>query len=233
MWLLIIALLLYRFNKRKAAKIILATGALFFYAASTAWVPQYFARQLEKQYQPLKATSLQTQGKIYIHLLGSGCNLDERLPATAQLGLVAQSRLIEALRLYRQIDSSILVCSGGSSSGLESQASVAKKAAILLGADSNRIITLYTPTTTAEEAKALAALTGTNVPLIIVTDGVHMPRAFKLFSKLGFKPIAAPTNFSAYEGKQGIRMKWWPNLVNLGTADKVLHEYLGALQAGL
>lgn len=234
-WMLITAIVLYRFNKKKAAKIVSILAVIFFYATSTAWLPKYLAARLEKKYQPLDPLSFKQEGsgKIYIHLLGSGYNLDERLPATAQLGLVAQGRLVEALRLYRQINNSILVCSGGSVAGFLSQAAVAKKAALLLGADSSRVITLDTPNTTKEEAAALAAKIGINATVIIVTDGLHMPRAIQLFSNLGVKTIAAPTNFNVYQGKEGISIKWWPNIVNLAITDKVLHEYLGALKARL
>jgi len=42
--------------------------------------------------------------------------------------------------------------------------------------------TLNTPNITKEEAAAMAALTVTNVKLIVVTDAMHMPRAIKFFT---------------------------------------------------
>lgn len=189
---------------------------------------------MERQFQPFNPNTLKLHpGKIYIHLLGSGYGFDKRLPATAQLAMVAQGRLIEAIRIYRQLDSSVLVCSGSTLLQLETQAAVVKKAAQLLGVDSSRIITLDTPTTTKEEAAALAQRVGIKASIIIVTDALHMPRAYKFFSQQGFSPIAAPTNFKILEPENNIGLKWWPTIGNIGLTDMVLHEYMGNIKAAL
>jgi len=234
MAIVILAFLLYKKQKRKTAKIVLSIGLSIFILTSTAYLPQYLATQLESHYRPLDPINFKhSKEKIYIHVLGSGYSLDSSLPATARLGLVAQARLAEGIRLFRQIDSAILVTSAGSLRGMETQASVARKAAILLGVDSNRITTLDTPNTTKEEAAAMAALTGTNVKLIVVTDAMHMPRAIKFFTQQGFAPIAAPTNYRIHKEGMSYGFKWWPSLGNMGLMDVVLHEYLGNLKAVL
>ena len=222
------------FQKKKLSIRLTIATILLFLVTATAYLPQYLARQLEGQYQPLNPATLQNQpGKIYIHLLGSGFALDKRLPATAQLATVAHCRLIEAIRVFRQLDSSVLVCSAGSSLHKETQAAVARKAAILLGVDSTRIITLDTPSTTQEEAAALAARVGAKAHIIVVTDALHMPRAIKLFTQQGCSPVAAPTNFKALEAENDLGLKWWPGIGNLGLMDAVLHEYIGNIKAAL
>lgn len=234
LWLTVATFIFYWLQKRKLALSLLVFTAIVFCSFSTAWLPRYLAKQLEIKYQPFDPKSIPTgHGKIYIHVLGSGYQSDERLPATAKLGMVSQGRLVEAMRLYYQLDSSILVCSAAGLPGVETQAEVTKKAALLLGADSNRVITLNTPTTTIEEAGALAAAIGTKATVIVVTDALHIPRAIKVFSRQGFSPLAAPTNFRAINGAEGIRLKWWPRLENLEVTDRVLHEYLSSLKAGL
>jgi len=231
--LLVLAFLFYKFHKRKPAIIILVADIVIFLTCSTAYLPKYLARQLEKQYPPFSVSSIQNNpGKIYIHVLGSGYSLDSSLPANARLGAVANSRLAEGIRLYRSIANSVIVCSGGSSEPAETQAEVTKKAAILLGVDSNRIETLTTPLNTMEEAKALVKLTGADATIIITTDAIHMPRAIKFFSAQGFTPFAAPANYrAAPEKRTGI--KWWPSLNNLTLMDVVLHEYLGNVKGKL
>jgi uncharacterized SAM-binding protein YcdF (DUF218 family) len=149
------------------------------------------------------------------------------------LGLTAQGRLAEGIRLFRQIDNSILVTSAGSLRNKETQAEVARKAAILLGVDSSRIITLNTPNTTMEEAGAIVKLVGTNASVIVVTDAIHMPRAMKFFKAAGLMPLAAPTNYRIHAAVMGLGIKWWPSLGNIGLMDIVLHEFLGNIKAGL
>ena len=173
------------------------------------------------------------EAKFYIHVLGSGNNYDPRLPANSQLGLAAIGRLAEAIRIHRILKNSIIVCSANSMLGLETQASVTKRAAILLGVDSNRIEKLDTPSTTNEEAEAMHLRYGTAINLIIVSDAMHLPRAMKLFAKEGFRPIPAPTNYRAPLGPKRLGFEWWPSIGNISLMDIVLHEYLGNLKAGL
>jgi uncharacterized SAM-binding protein YcdF (DUF218 family) len=230
-FLLLLAWLAKRFQKKRLSIFLFTAAAVLFLLCSTSYLPQLLANKLERQYPPLNAATLKNhKGKIYIHLLGSGYGADYRLPATAQLGTTAQGRLIEAIRLYRQLDSSILICSGSSVAQPEPQSQVAKKAAILLGVDSGRIITLDTPSTTQEEAAALADTIGTNSFVIIVTDAIHMPRATKLFSHRGFHTIAAPTNYKVMQTQQDLSINWWPSGGNITLMDMVIHEYLGNLK---
>jgi uncharacterized SAM-binding protein YcdF (DUF218 family) len=233
-WLAVAAFVFYRFKKKKTAVFFIVLTVVVFYLFSTAWLPRYLVKQLELKYEPLNPALLKNNtGKIYIHLLGSGYQVDKRLPATAELGIVSQARIVEAMRLYNAIDNSVLVCSAGGPPGEETQASVAKKAAILLGADSNRVITLDTPTTTIEEAESLAKAIGTKQTVIVVTDALHIPRAMKVFKRQGFDPIAAPTNFRAINGSEGVSIKWWPRVENLEVTDRLLHEYFASIKAGL
>ena len=231
-WILLLAFILYRLKKRKAAIGFLIFAAVLFYTFSTAWLPRYLAYRLEIQYPPLKnIPAIKNNEKVYIHLLGSGYQTDQRLPATAKLCLVAQGRFTEAMRLYQEISNSVLVCSADGPQGEETQAMIARAAAVEMGADSSRIITLNTPGTTKEEAEDLAKAVGTKANVIVVTDAIHIPRAMKFFREAGFSPIAAPTNFKALNGSVGVPFKWWPSDENIYITDRVLHEYFASLKA--
>jgi uncharacterized SAM-binding protein YcdF (DUF218 family) len=227
-----LALLCKKLKKPKAVKFLLVFAIVFFLATSTKYLPNYLAMQLEKVYLPINPQALKLPPqKYYIHVLGSGNNYDDRLPATAQLGLTALSRLTEAIRIYKVLPNATIVTSANSLLQKETQASITKRAAILLGVDSNAIEKLDTPSTTAEEAADLKAKYGTNIQLIIVTDAMHMPRAITTFQAQGFKPMAAPTNFRAPLGAQSNTFAWWPAIENITLMDIVLHEYLGKLKA--
>jgi len=231
-WLVVLAFVLYRYKRRKAAVGFLIFTVSLFYVFSTAWLPRYLAFRLETTYPPMKEIPpFSTNEKIYIHLLGSGYQTDNRLPATAKLSLVAQGRFVEALRLYRSIPNSILVCSADGPEGTITQAMVAREAAIEMGADSTRILALTSPSTTKEEAEDLAKAIGTSATVIVVTDAIHMPRAMKFFTAAGFSPLAAPTNFKALNGSVGVTYKWWPSDDNIYITNRVLHEYFASVKA--
>jgi uncharacterized SAM-binding protein YcdF (DUF218 family) len=231
-FLLCIAYGCKRWNKKKGCYIFTGMAVVFFLLCATHYVPNYLAVQLEKKCLPFSIASIKnTQQKFYIHVLGSGNNYDGRLPANAQLGVTALSRLVEAVRIKRIVSNSVLVTSANSLLGLETQASVTKRAAILLGVDSNSIEKLDTPSTTNEEAIALKEKYGTNINVIVVTDAIHIERALHAFTKVGFAPIPAPTNYRAPLGRQNSWFNWWPATENITLMDVVLHEYLGNLKA--
>lgn len=230
--LLAIAFYLNKYHKRKAAKTLLILTVVLFLLSATDYLPRYLITQLENKYLPLDVPKLGIINETYyIHVLGSGNNLDDRLPPNTQLGLVAIGRLAEAIRIHRQINNSKIICSANSVIGLETQASVTKRAAAVLGIDTANLLRLDTPSTTKEEAEALHTLYGNKIKLIIVTDAMHMPRAIKYFLKEGFTVIAAPTNYRAPKGPASIGLKFWPNINNINLTDLVLHEYLGTLKS--
>ena len=232
--LLILAYIFNRFQKRKLAKTILGITLLLFLLFSTAYLPNYLASKLESKYLPIQLPikNIDTQ-KVLIHVLGSGYVLDKRLPANAQIGWCALGRLAEAIRIHRSIKNSVIICAGYSPLGLETQAQVTKKAAVILGVDPTKIETLNKPTTTQEEAKELGRHYDKNMPLIIVTDALHMSRAMKLFKAAGFDPIPAPTNYKVNEGPNQYDIEWWPSFGNIGLMNYVIHEWLGNLKVGI
>ena len=81
---------------------------------------------LEDQYEVIDLEKLDTSKPYYIHVLGAGYDLDKRLQATSQLDLKTLGRLTEGIRVFRKLPNALLVTSGNSAVGLESQASVAK-----------------------------------------------------------------------------------------------------------
>ena len=116
---------------------------------------------------------------------------------------------------------------------METQAQVTKRAAIVLGVDSNQLVTLNEPGTTKEEAEQLGKNFNKTSQLVLVTDAIHMPRAMKLFRQEGFNPIAAPTNYKVHEGPKQPEIKWWPSMGNIELMNYVIHEYLGNLKASV
>ncbi|MDN3655987.1 ElyC/SanA/YdcF family protein [Ferruginibacter paludis] len=232
--LLALAFIFNRYKRRRTAIIFISGAILIFLICSTAYLPNYLAGKLESKYLPYPAaTNFNDSERVLIHVLGSGYVLDKRLPPNAQIGWCALGRLAEAIRVHRMIKNSTIICSGYSSLGLETQAQVTKRAAIVLGVDSSQLETLNLPSTTQEEASELSAHYSKKSHVIIVTDAIHMPRAIKLFAAQGFNPIAAPTNYKINEGPVQEDIKWLPSFERIGLMNYVIHEYLGNLKATL
>jgi uncharacterized SAM-binding protein YcdF (DUF218 family) len=234
--LLLAAWIFYRFQKKKTAKFIVVSVLFLLILTATNYLPHYLAKNLEKQNPPLSISAIKNiRGKVYIHVLGSGYTPNKNIPPNAQIGLAALGRLAEAIRVYRLLDSAVIVCSGNGPVGaIESQAEVTKNAAVVLGIPPGNLGMLNTPSTTIEEAEALAQQYGKNIRVIIATDAIHMPRAIRFFKAAGFvNPLAAPTNFKAGESTEDNSLKWLPSMSNVALTNQVLHEYLGDIKAAL
>jgi uncharacterized SAM-binding protein YcdF (DUF218 family) len=232
--LIIVAFLLLRYKRKRMALYFFLLAVIIFLISSTSYLPNYIADKMERKFVPFKIpSSFSDTEKILIHVLGSGYTLDKRLTANAQIGLVALGRLAEAIRIHRAFKNSIIVCSGYSALGFETQAQVTRRAAIILGVDSNHLITLNKPSATSEEAFELGLRYPKSQKLIVVTDALHMNRAIKTFNEVGFNPTAAPTNFKINEGPDQYGMKWFPALDNIGLMNYVIHEWLGNLKASI
>ncbi|MEO7766651.1 MAG: YdcF family protein, partial [Ferruginibacter sp.] len=228
--ILLIAYIFYRKKKRKIAIFLVCISIVLFLLCSTAYFPNYLAEKIERKYSPFLPLNKEDTGKILIHVLGSGYSLDKRLPANAQIGLVALGRLAEGIRIHRAMKNSVIICSGFSPDGLETQAQVTKRAAINLGVDAGDLDTLNMPKTTVEEAKELVKRYGKSLKVIVVTDAIHMTRAIKIFKSEGFKPMAAPTNFKIKRGVRTDTMKWWPSFSNIALMDYLIHEYVAEIK---
>jgi uncharacterized SAM-binding protein YcdF (DUF218 family) len=172
----------------------------------------------------LNIESLDTSQNYYIHVLGAGYDLDKNLQATSQLDLKTLGRLTEGIRVFLKLPRAILVTSGYSAVGLESQASVARRAAIALGVPAERIQLLETPATTLEEVRAFKKKFGKNKQVIIATDASHMPRAVQMYRAAGFFPIAAPTNFKVKFDSNNYHGFTFPNVASF----QMMNEWLRA-----
>ncbi len=236
LFMLLAAFIFYRFQKKRTAKFFFISALILLLLTSTNYLPAFLAKKLENKYPPLSEAVIKNiRGKVYIHVLGSGYTANKNIPPNAQIGLVALGRLAEAIRVYRLMDSAVIVCSGnGPKESKETQAQVTKKAAVALGIPAESVLELNTPSTTLEEANDLAAQYGNNIQLVIATDAIHMPRAMRFFKAAGFvNPVAAPTNFKAAETTEDNFIKWLPTMSNVALTNYVLHEYLGNIKAAL
>jgi len=210
----------------RSNRFLLFVVGLFFLMATTKWIPTKLVAQYESKVTVCQPKLLDTTSTYYIHILGAGYCLDPKLPATSQLEPTAITRLVEGIRIARQLPHYKLVTSAYSKYGLESQASVAKRAAIDLGIPSQNIEMLTTPSNTAEEVEAFVKKFGTTKKVIVVSDALHLPRAVMLYKKAGIIAIPAPSNFLIKQGPNDYNGLTFPSYKSLSLMNNYFREQL-------
>lgn len=229
--LVIIACLFLWMKRGKVARLLFLISVVFFILISTDYLPRYFVRKLERAYPAVRGCVSFTDNKpIVIHVLGGGYTADDQLAALSQLSQESKGRLIEAIRLWRCVPHAMIVCSGNKVSGNLSMAETYREAAISLGADSLKIVTLSDPVTTQDEAEEVTARFGNEINLVVVTSALHMQRAVMNYNLLGMEPLPAPTNYLVKDKASASHIRWWPSVDNIRMMDAVIHEYLGTLK---
>jgi uncharacterized SAM-binding protein YcdF (DUF218 family) len=159
--------------------------------------------------------------------LGAGNSGDARYPANEKLSSASLSRLIEGIRIYKQIPNCKLILSGGRIFGSQPDSAVMNNVASMLGVKPEDIVVEAGSRDTFNEAVFLKRIIG-DKPFILVTSAYHMPRAIALFNQQGMYPIAAPTQL-LIKKKTTVFKSFFPNSTYLVYSDIAIHEYLGML----
>jgi len=178
-------------------------------------------------YPPLVDTA-SLQNVKWVVVLGGGQISDEELPANSQLGGTSLARLVEGVRIHRELPGSTLVFSGGAVFDPVPEAETMAAAAHDLGVDVDRILMETDSRDTAEQAKMLRFIVKEE-RFVLVTSAHHMPRSVRLFEHVGLKPIPAPTDYISKQSRTISPFDFFPRASALSTVEAALHEYLGLL----
>jgi uncharacterized SAM-binding protein YcdF (DUF218 family) len=225
--LLVVGLVLLWFTRRQRAGKYLATaGALLLLLFGYGFVSNRMLASLERQYQPV-ADAREAAGRVrWVVVLGGGSSSDQSLPEGARLSEASLARLVEGVRLQRQLPESRLLLSGGSVFGSDADAHTMRTLAVELGVDSASLVLDTASPDTETQAEAVRARLGTE-EFFLVTSASHMRRAVALFRKAGANPIPAPTHFIVQEGRLLGPRDLFPGSGGLRRAETAAYEYLG------
>ena len=188
-------------------------------------------QKIENKYDPLKISSIPqvTLHKIkYIVVLGSGHVSDPRLPVTSQINGDSLRRLIEGIRIYRNIPNSKLLLSGGPGFDRVPNAEVMSKVALAIGVPKNDLVLENRPMNTEEEARLIKQQVLKN-PFVLVTSSAHMPRTMAIFKELNMNPIPAPTDFIFKSSGKRHAGSFFPNCHNICITKRLIYEFLGSM----
>ncbi len=228
--LLLVALglcLLWFTGRQRAGKVLVTAGLVLLVVGSSGPVSNRLVGMVEDRYEAIG--DLEPYRDIrWVVVLGAGNSWDESLPAGVQLSEPASVRLMEGIRLHRQLAGSRLVVSGGKESDAVSHAELMARTAVELGVLPEHVVVHRLARDTNEEAAAAQAVIG-DERFLLVTSASHMPRAMRLFEDLGMQPVAAPTHYTGRARASSLL----PDGVNLRKVERAVYEFMGLLWVGL
>jgi len=223
--LLILGLLFLLFNKYKSSKILLSLSFSLLCLYSYPPFANLLIENLEKKYSKYDYKS----NVKYIHVLGSGHNVDPEQPLSSQISGSGIKRDIEGIIIHSKIKDSLLIFTGYGGSTHIPTGVMNAELAFALGVKNENVLVNGLPKDTKEEALYTKSIVGEE-SFILVTSASHMPRAMMLFKSLGMHPIAAPTNFAKNDFDGYLKGL---SLSAFHTSQVAIHEYLGILWAML
>ena len=218
-------------KRRKKATICLCLGVGLLLFSGYGLITNGMLYRLERAYPPFSFERLDPETRARLHyvvVLGSGHISNPALPVTAQIGADSLYRLVEGIRIFRQLPGSKLVISGGRIPDPVPNAHVVTAVARHIGVDPDKMIMEDRPRDTFEEAQFLRMILG-DEPFVLVTSAAHMKRAIEVFRSFKMKPLPAPTNFVFKNKMTFLNGAWLPTCGNLEISRRVFYEWLGRL----
>ena len=225
--LLVAGLLLLWFTKRqRAGKYLATTGALLLVLFSYSFASGRLLYSLERQYAPVVDAGGAAGRVRWVVVLGGGSSSDRGLPEGTRLTEASLARLVEGVRLQRQLPGSRLLLSGGSVFGSDPDAETMRSVAVGLGVEPASLVLDSVSLDTETQAEVVRAQLGSE-EFFLVTSASHMHRSVALFRKAGTNPIPAPTHFLAQQSRRVTPADLFPSSGGLRRAETVAYEYLG------
>lgn len=191
--------------------------------ASFAPVSGFLLARLERLYPPI----LQPDPSVHwIVVLGASYVANKNLPENAQLTSSSMMRLIEAIRLYRQLPAAKIVLSGGGIGDDFPEPQRRQEMAKMLGVPADAMLLLPPSFNTEQEALYSKTVVG-HSPFYLVSSASHLWRSMALFQRSGLKPIAAPTNYYVKSLWPKSWLGYLPSSGNIARLTIYLHEAVG------
>jgi uncharacterized SAM-binding protein YcdF (DUF218 family) len=218
--ILILGVVLLLFTrKQKCGKALVSIGTVLLLLFSLSPVSGLLIASLEHSYNVQKESQ---KGVHWIVVLGAGGFCDPDIPIGNQLPAASLYRLIEGVRLHKELPESKLVLTG-KTGGLI----MAEVAVLICGVPRSEILVFPELLDTEEESVAMKSLVKED-SLILVTSASHLPRAMALFEREGMHPLPAPAEYLARKECPNP----YPPMPNPGALEQstaAFYEYLGLI----
>jgi uncharacterized SAM-binding protein YcdF (DUF218 family) len=231
--LLFFGLLMLQFTKKqKVGKRLVTLAGVLIFLFGSPYFSGLLLRPLESRYPPLaikagNGASLGLSEVKFIVVLGGGVSYDNTHPDRFQLTEASILRLMEGVRVSRDLNGCKLIFSGGPGrGGVISTAQAMAQLAQELGVGRQYVILEPQVRDTEEEAMQIGPIVR-GQPFILVTEASHMPRAMALFRKQGTHPVADPIDFRASPDEPTMMNTVFPNAAAFYGSERAIYEYLG------
>lgn len=203
-------------------------GLLSLYLLSTDLVANLLIRPLENNYPPLQE---KVKADVIVILTAGLSDLSyhglEHRPDSSSL-----ERLVEGYQIYKQLSGVPVIISGGRADPTKPNISIGEslgRTAIALGIPKNNLLVEDDSVNTYEGALRVSAiLKGKGQRVVLVTSASHMARSVRLYKKVGFDVIPAPTNFIGEPISLNL-YSFIPTAGSLTNSSTALYEYLSTL----
>ena len=213
------------FTRRERAGRILATTSFVLLVALSYGVSTPLLTSLERYHEPFNSVA-SGAGIQWVVVLGGGTSSDPSLPLRARLSEATLARLVEGVRLHRQMPGPRLVLSGAGVFESGSDAESMSALAVSLGVARDKIVIDDESQDTETQARIIKAIVK-GERCVLVTSASHMRRSVALFRKVGLDPIPAPTHYLSQANVGISSADFYPRLGGLRAAETVAYEYLG------
>jgi uncharacterized SAM-binding protein YcdF (DUF218 family) len=234
--LIVVGALLMKFTGRhRLGRGLIVTGGLWLLVCTNAGIGTWMVRGLEGKYpsQPALLANAPLPTSLarceFIAVLGGGHTYVPNWPANHQLSPSALARIVEGVRLARQMPQARLIVSGPANErvGGPTHARMLADVAVSLGVTRDRIVEIDTARDTEDESVAIRAIVGDR-PVALVTSAWHMPRSMSLCQRQKIDAVACPADYCAQTDRMipSDFYKW--NLGGLERSTKAVYEFIGA-----
>jgi uncharacterized SAM-binding protein YcdF (DUF218 family) len=225
-------ILLWFTRRQRAGRIVVTVGFGLLTLFGYSGVADLFLVPLENDFQPLlvegRTAPLDEKARQarWIVVLGGGHSIDASLPPNTELSEMTLARLIEGLRLKKQLPQAKVVLSGGFGTAGVTHADLLAGTALALGFPREDLVLEKRTWDTADEARLIGATVGAD-PFILVSSASHLPRAVSLFRKQGKEPLPSPTDYTVID-TPGVELNdFFPSATGVGKLERAWHEYIG------
>ena len=241
----VVGFLLYRYSRFKKTGTTLKVFAVILFLTFGCGVGDgylYYLERLYPSFDPTPEQCEQLRGAVVV-VLGQALSADSDLPVRHREGCVFMVRLLEGMRVAKNIpDSHLLVSMAGDATESEKQAFLDGFADII-ALPAHRASMITAARDTREEVALTCAAISNRVStvgaawpaVVVATSASHIPRSLLLFKKAGMTPIAAPCDYRLYE-KKGLFALSRLLILNGGhwsNAQRGLHEGIGLIYTSL
>ncbi len=220
-------------QRQKAATRLWAIATLLLTIGALSGLTYGKRRAHEYRYEPLRieASDELVASPSTIVVLGAGFNADEFLPPNSRVSSAYMARLVEGVRIYRQLPESQLVISVAGKATAQDKRQFVDAMVEILQLDPARVRMISDAESTDDEVK-LARPLHQGGPILLVTSAGHMPRAMEIFRSSDLSVRAAPTDYGftrSASPNDKPWQRWLPSLDGLGSNAQFNYETVAKL----